>query len=318
MARFEVPKIAPARLSCSHSPGVSRLLKHATRHRTAIALLALGLVVLALYGRTLGGYFLADDFAYLSVSHSYSLSRVPAMFFRDENTAIWGYSLGLLRPLYALSGIIQERLFHGDAGGYRMVTVTLHAINVWLVFALARKVLAHQWLAFGGALLFAVHPIHAETLAWIGGQSDLLPTAMFLGATLSFLAYREQPHLRHAFLTTALTAAAVFTKENAVVLPVVFAAYDALHFSKERWERSGAACSPVSFTLPRPTCRARRLITTKNEVAGVAGSILSGCVAPPKLCAPAWAKIQKRRWIRSGESLSMPPADARGDSSLGW
>ena len=226
---------------------LSRFLTYAHSHPTPAALLALGLVVLALYARTLGGYFLADDFAYVSVSRSYSLARVPAMFFRDENTALWGYSLGLLRPLYALSGIIQERLFHADASGYRMISVALHTTNVALVFALARRVLARGWLAFGAALLFAVHPVHAETLAWIGGQSDLLPTAMFLGAVLSFLVYRAHGHLRHAFVTTALTAAAVFTKENAVVLPVVLASYDVLHFGTERRERSGAAALRYLF-----------------------------------------------------------------------
>ena len=208
---------------------------------TLLGLLALGLAVIVLYARTIGGYFLADDFAYVSISHSYPSARLPGIFVRDESKEIWGYSLGLLRPIYTLNGIIQERLFHADAGGYRIVSLTLHAINAALVFALAGKVLARRWLAFGAALLFAVHPIHAETLAWIGGQSDLLPTAMFLGAMLSFLAYREHGRLRHAFITTALAVTVVFTKENAVVLPMVLAAYDALHFRKDRWERSGAA-----------------------------------------------------------------------------
>lgn len=208
-----------------------RLLTYADRNRTPLALLALGSVVIALYARTVGGYFLADDFANVVAGSTFPLRRWwPLLFFRDLSEGAWGVSLDLLRPLAVLAGIIQCRLFGADAAGYRVVSLALHIINVWLLFALVRGSFDRSiFAAFMAALLFAVHPVHAETIAWIPGQSDLLPTAMFLGALLAFIQFRQNGSRRDVILLFGLATCAVFTKENTVALPLLMLAYDALH-----------------------------------------------------------------------------------------
>jgi len=185
--------------------------------------------VVVLYAQILGGYFLADDFAYVAFSSSYPLARWGNMFLQDDSKALWGYSLGLLRPIYGLNGIIQSRLFHANAIGYHVVSLGLHIINVALVFRLAQRLFGEtRFVAFAAALFFAVHPVHAETVSWIGGQSDLLPTAFLLGALLAFISFRRNGRLGSLATLTVLTALAVFTKENTVVLPLLMAGYDLL------------------------------------------------------------------------------------------
>lgn len=198
--------------------------------------------MIALYARTIGGYFLADDFANVVAGSTFPLWRWPLLFFRDLSEGAWGVSLDLLRPLAVLAGIIQCRLFLADATGYRVVSLALHIINVWLLFAVVRSSFGRSiFAAFTAALLFAVHPIHAETVAWIAGQSDLLPTALFLGALLSFIRFRRNGSWREVIVLFGLALCAVFTKENTVVLPLLMFAYDALHFRRRR-----------SDQIPRP------------------------------------------------------------------
>ena len=209
------------------------LAKFRRENPTALALLALALVPVALYAHSLWGFFLADDFANVVIGSTYPWSRWPGLFFRDDSAEVWGFPVKLLRPFAALSGILQARLFQANPIGYRLVSLGLHVINVWLVFALARRALAgDRAVAFTAALLFAVHPIHAETLTWIPGQSDLLLTAMLLGAMLAFLRFRSTAARWSALLCIALTATAVFTKEVAVVLPVLLAACHVIDYRR--------------------------------------------------------------------------------------
>lgn len=225
------------------------MFTHATKHPIPVALFALAAASVALFGRSLGGYFLADDFANVAISSSYPLGRWPRLFFNDLSEGIWGESLNLLRPIIALFGIIQGRLFEADATAYRVVSLGLHVVNAWLVFAVVRKAFSGgTFVAFAAALLFSVHPVHAETVTWIAGQSDLLPTAMFLGGLLAFIRYRESGRTGYVILLTGLAAGAVFTKESTVTLPLVIAVYDALRLQRPGWEQARRA--PVPFVVP--------------------------------------------------------------------
>ena len=194
------------------------------RNRTAAGALALAVVVAISYGNTLSGYFLGDDFANVVSAAAFPLTRWPALFISDVSGEVWAYSLRMLRPFAALAGILQTAVFGGDAYGYHVTSLALHLVNVWLVWAIADRLLSPaRWAAFGAALLFAVHPSHVEAVAWIAGQSDLLPTTFLLGAFLAFLCFRRAPRLLPFVGLTLLTGLALFTKENTVVLPLLMA-----------------------------------------------------------------------------------------------
>lgn len=214
---------------------MAKLTEFGRNNSTLLALLALTIAPVALYAHTLWGFFLADDFANVVIGSSYPWSRWPGLFIRDDSAEIWGFPVKLLRPFAALSGNLQAQLFAANPTGYRVVSLGLHVINAWLVFAIARRILTgNATVAFTAALLFAVHPVHAETLTWIPGQSDLLPTAMLLGAVLAFLRFRSTGAWPSALLCVALTATAVFTKENTVVLPVVLGACELIIIYRRR------------------------------------------------------------------------------------
>jgi hypothetical protein len=124
------------------------------------------------------------------------------------------YSLGVYRPLTTLSYLVNWAVLDngGSATGYHLLNLLLNAVNVWLVFLLARRVLSGSVAAFFAAALWAVHPIGVECVSNVSGRGDLLAAMAVLGG---LLLYMRGTHWAALF---AVGAAGVFAKENAAVL----------------------------------------------------------------------------------------------------
>jgi 4-amino-4-deoxy-L-arabinose transferase-like glycosyltransferase len=107
-----------------------------------------------------------------------------------------------------------------------MSSVFVHVAVTYLVFLLPWRLTGDRWTAWVAALLYGLHPVHVESVAWISGIADPLLALFFLG---SLLAYRKrrQPAGSAALLTASLLlyAMALLQKEVAIVLPAVVCAY---------------------------------------------------------------------------------------------
>ena len=142
----------------------------------------------------------------------------------------------VFRPVVSLSFALDHALWGFRPVGYHLTSVLLHALNVALLFVLARR-LAVDWrggdaetgrepdvVAFVAAALFAVHPMMSEAVGYVSGRADALATSFVLLALLALRAGLERPAWRAPGLALALLGAA--TKEVAVVLPVLALAWD--------------------------------------------------------------------------------------------
>lgn len=110
------------------------------------------------------------------------------------------------------------------AGPLRAANVALHVAASLALLALGRALLGSRAAAFVAALLFAVHPVHAEAVAWVSGRAELLAALLVLAAWRAHLA----PGRGAAALSALLLALALLSKENALVAPALFAAGDVL------------------------------------------------------------------------------------------
>jgi Flp pilus assembly protein TadD len=126
-------------------------------------------------------------------------------------------------PLTFTSFWLEHRFFGDAPFGYHVTNVALHALNavlVWLV--LLRLGIPGAWLA---AAIFAVHPVHVESVAWVTERKNVLSGACYLGALLAALAFaaepRETERRRHAVLVVALFVAALLSKTVTCSLPVI-------------------------------------------------------------------------------------------------
>lgn len=189
----------------------------------------------------LSGGFVYDDKVYLLDN--------PAV---QGGDAGWDQALGnpanaLWRPITVLSWRAQWTE-PPDAGPLRAGNLLLHVLVSLLVLALGRRMGLPSVFAAGAALLFAVHPVHAESVAWITGRSELLAGLFVLAAWLAHLS----EHRARAALSLPLLALAILSKENALVAPGLFALGDlALQRTRGRavpWHRL-LALAAVSVAL---------------------------------------------------------------------
>ncbi len=120
-------------------------------------------------------------------------------------------------PVVYTSFWIEHKLWGLHPVGYHAVNVVLHALNSVLVWRLLlRLAVPGAWLA---AAVFAVHPVHAESVAWIIERKDLLSALFYLGAAHAWLRFTETPSPGRYMLSLALFAAALLSKSVAVTLP---------------------------------------------------------------------------------------------------
>ena len=107
-------------------------------------------------------------------------------------------------PLVYSSFWLEHKLWGFDPAGYHAVNVLLHGANGVMLWRLARRLeLPGAWLL---AALFAVHPLHVESVAWVIERKDLLSGLFYLGAFGAWLRFAEQPRGggRHYALALAL------------------------------------------------------------------------------------------------------------------
>lgn len=145
--------------------------------------------------------------------------------------------LGLYRPLTVSTYWIQNAI-HGLAPvWFHAVNVLLHALVSVLVLRVGRQFVAARAAALSAALLFAVHPIHVEAVAWIVGRAELLAAAFALTAILVHGRPTAAHSGRRSCGAAALYALACLSKETALTLPAALFAFDVVFRDGAPWSR---------------------------------------------------------------------------------
>ena len=146
------------------------------------------------------------------------------------------------RPLVTASYVVDAQWSGSGALAYHATNLVVHLLAVGLVYVLLTRLRVSTWAAALGASLFAVHPALVEAVAWIPGRNDLLFTVFALGAWVLLVmdAEKPSPWLRsaHAFCLVA----ALFGKETAVVLPLLFLV--------AVWSLDGSSAGPGRSLVP--------------------------------------------------------------------
>jgi tetratricopeptide (TPR) repeat protein len=110
---------------------------------------------------------------------------------------------------------------------YHLLNVLLHVLNVFLVFKFVERLSGKQMTALIVAVLFAVHPLHVESVAWISELKDVLYSCFFLLSMLAYLRYMKSGfQMRDYWASLLLFLASLFSKSAAVTLPLLLIAID--------------------------------------------------------------------------------------------
>lgn len=133
------------------------------------------------------------------------------------------------RPMMSFGYLLCYQVFGRSAYGFHLVNVALHVAVVMAVFLLTAQIFQSRRLAFWASLLFALHPVHTESVAWIGGVTDLELTVFYVLTFYLFVKSARpggQTDRRTQLLMLATFIMAAFSKEQALTLPLLAVIYE--------------------------------------------------------------------------------------------
>jgi tetratricopeptide (TPR) repeat protein len=192
----------------------------------AAILLPAGMMLLTflLYLPSLKGDFLGYDDTDNVVNNALVRSLSPDLVVQYFSRAI----LYMYTPLTFLSYAVNYVMAGPDPYVFRFTGLLLHLLNTLLLYLVALRMFKKPVPAVIAAMLFAVHPANADTVAWISARSNLLSTLFFLLALLLYLKYLEKPRLALMAGVTLAFLFSLLSKSQGIMLPVTLLLADYL------------------------------------------------------------------------------------------
>jgi len=199
-----------------------------------------GIAAFIVFANSLGNDFVFDDESVVLGDPTITtLSSIPNYF-----TGAQGFHKVIgryYRPVISSSYAIDYSIWKYNAFGFHFTNVLIHIINsllflklLLLIFnpSLNNNHMAKQFNFYAvlvGALIFAVHPIHTEAVAWVSGRTDSLSCTFFFAAFIYYIKYSENPAIKNIVLLLLFYMLALLAKEMAITLPVVIILFDFIY-----------------------------------------------------------------------------------------
>jgi tetratricopeptide (TPR) repeat protein len=124
-------------------------------------------------------------------------------------------------PLTWFSHMLDWQLFGSNAGGHHLVNLIFHIANTLLLFTVLRKITGSLWPSAFVAALFALHPMHVESVAWIAERKDVLSTFFWLLTMWAYTRFVNRPKITNYLLIVIFFALGLMAKPMLVTLPFV-------------------------------------------------------------------------------------------------
>jgi len=173
----------------------------------------------------------------------------------------------LWHPLVWLSFMLDYQLYGLNAGGYHLTNLILHILSTLLLFWLFERMTKEIWKSAFIAALFALHPLHVESVAWISERKDVL-SAFFWMLTLGFYVYyTEKPVIRRYLLVIFSFVLALMSKPMVVTLPVIMILLDYWplgRFQSRRITTNLNDIIPVSTKQRKQKSKSKKIELKKN------------------------------------------------------
>ncbi|KJR41159.1 hypothetical protein MCHI_002944 [Candidatus Magnetoovum chiemensis] len=203
----------------------------AVNKRLALLLTLLVLLIsVAVYLPTLYSGFIWDDKQFLM--RPLSMGKNPFKIF-------FGWKF-YYRPFIHMFNNLDYAIWGFNALGWHLTNIFINMFNCLLVFLFSHTMLNDDkfkdsisdinerktlLLSFACAIIFALHPIHVESVAWVSGRTDLLATLFFIPVFLSYYLYTKNGSVLNLFLTVLFLLFSLFSKENALSFLLIAIAY---------------------------------------------------------------------------------------------
>src|SRR5437660_9285381 len=129
-------------------------------------------------------------------------------------------------PLTTVSHMLDCQLYGLNAGGHHFTNVALHTIAVLLLFRVLRLTTGALWPSAFVAALFAIHPLHVESVAWVSERKDVLSTVFFMLTLAAYVRYARAPSPGRYFIVAIIFTLGLMSKPMLVTVPFVLLLLD--------------------------------------------------------------------------------------------
>ena len=184
---------------------------------------ALIAITWAVFGQTVGHEFVNfDDPNYVSENpqiHAGLNWQSMVWAFTHVHSHNW-------HPLTTMSHMLDWQLFGAKPGAHHFVNVLLHTIGAVLLFLLLEQMTSRIWPSAFVAAIFAIHPLHVESVAWVSERKDVLSGVFFMLTLLAYFRYTRKPGVGRYLTMSFLFAGGLMSKPMLVTLPIVLLLLD--------------------------------------------------------------------------------------------
>jgi tetratricopeptide (TPR) repeat protein len=196
-------------------------MRDSRRKEQIILGFVLAAATFAVFGQTLGYGFVFDDQAYVVENR-----HVHALTAENLRWAFTGVHGANWHPVTWVSHMIDCELYGLKPAGHHLSNLLWHAANVLLLFGLLLRMTGSVWKSGFVAGLFAVHPLHVESVAWVAERKDVLSTFFWIATTWAYVRYAERPGVGRYVPVVVLFALGLMSKPMLVTLPFVLLLLD--------------------------------------------------------------------------------------------
>ncbi|HJT80442.1 MAG TPA: tetratricopeptide repeat protein [Chthoniobacterales bacterium] len=235
------PHFDPATQPPAGQFAVNHETQPASGRRLIAIYLGLALLTWGVFGQTLNHQFVEfDDQNYVyenqRITAGLTISGIIGAFI-EPHAQNW-------HPLTTISHMVDCQLWGLTPGGHHLTNVLLHATVVLLLFSALNAMTGSMWRSALVAALFAIHPLRAESVAWVSERKDVLSGVFFMLTLIAYLRYVRDQRLSRYLVTLVCFALALMAKPTVVTLPLLLLLLD-------YWPLGRIGAEPIAKFLRR-------------------------------------------------------------------
>jgi tetratricopeptide (TPR) repeat protein len=209
---------------------MSRVATEPHRIRILAATILAALTLVAFWPVLGNGFINLDDRTYVEnndhIQDGFTLASLQWACTTDR-ASNW-------HPVTWLSHMLDWQLHGSDAGGHHLTSLIIHLANVLLLFLVMDRLTGSIMRSSFVAALFAVHPLHVESVAWIAERKDVLSTLFWMLAVLAYIRYVKRKGFTSYLVVALMLALGLAAKPMLVTLPIVLLLLD--YWPLQRWQ----------------------------------------------------------------------------------
>jgi protein O-mannosyl-transferase len=194
-------------------------------------------VTFAAFANTIDHGFAYDDTTQILGNEAIrSFSNIPLALTREvwfwrvlqdkDPNKEYGPTTPYYRPLFTIYLMAGWALFGDSAPGWHLINILMHLLAVAFAYLIVEHITKDQRLAVISTLLFALHPLRTESVAWISGVTDLFLALFLLPSFYLYMLFRESGKTSRLLGALSLFLLAAFSKEPAIALPIFITLYE--------------------------------------------------------------------------------------------